>query len=135
ELDEFAVGLAALRRRHRPRRGLAALRLAPAGGAVPQVVEIGGESVGADAIGPAADLELGHPPLDANLPGRPAGAGADLAGEDFPGFGVVRPSLDHVIQVPSHRWPPPDSIRLPRRLEQSGSDRLLSSIIVLVSDS
>ena len=63
--------------------------------------------MGPQAIGPAADFELEHTQLDPDLQDRPAVAGADLAGQDLPGLGVVRPTLDHVIQVPSHRWPPP----------------------------
>ena len=103
ELDEFAVGLGALLGRHHPRRGLAARRLAPARRAMAQVVEIRGEPMGPQAVGPAADFELEHAQLDPDLQDRPAVAGADLAGQDLAGLGVIRPTLDHVIQVPSHR--------------------------------
>ena len=136
ELDEFAVGLGALRCRHHPRRGLAARRLAPARGAMAQVVEIGGEPMRPQAIGPAADLELEHAQLDPDLQDRPAVAGADLAGQDLAGLGVVRPTLDHVIQVPTHRWPPP----CPDPMTKSGPKvpvspgTLMNYIIALTSD-
>ena len=59
--------------------------------------------MGPQAIGPAADLELEHAQFDPDLQDRPAVAGANLAGQDLAGLGVIRPTLDHVIQVPSHR--------------------------------
>ena len=51
ELDELAVGLGAMLLRHPPGRGLAAGGQAAAGGAVAEVVEIGGEPVRPGAVG------------------------------------------------------------------------------------
>ena len=106
ELDELAVGLGALMRRHGPGRGLTPGRLASPGRVMPQVIEIGRKSVRSHAVGPSAHLELEDTQLDPDLQDHAAVACADLSSQDFSGLGIIRPSLDHVIQVPSHRWPP-----------------------------
>ena len=106
ELDELAVGLGALVSRHHPRRRLAARRLSPAGRAMAQVIEISREPMRPQPVGRPTDLELKHAELDPDLQDHPAVAGADLSRQDLAGLGIIRPTLDHVIQVPSHRWLP-----------------------------
>ena len=110
ELDEFAVRLRALVRRHHPRRRLAARRLPSSRRAMTQVIEVRREAMRPRTIGTSTDLELKHSQLDPDLQDPAAVASADLTREDFPGLGVIRPSLDHVIQVASHHCPPPRSV-------------------------
>ena len=67
KLNEFTVGLGALVGRHHPGRRLALRREPSAGGVMPEVIEVGHETVRAEAIGAPADLELKDAELDTHL--------------------------------------------------------------------
>ena len=70
-----------------------------------QVVKIRHKSMRPQTVGSACHLELEHAQLDADLqdlaPSR-AGPRAQV----LAGLGIIGPSLDHVIQVPSHHGLP-----------------------------
>ena len=72
-----------------------------------QVVEIGHKPMRTHPVRAPRHLELEHAQLDPDLQDHAAVAGTDLARQVFAGLGIIRPSLDHVIQVPSHHELPP----------------------------
>ena len=56
---------------------------------MPEVIQVGGEAVGSDPVGPPFDLELEQAEFDADLEDVPAVAGADLSGDHLARAGLI----------------------------------------------
>ena len=111
ELDELTIGLVAVLLFHGPGWGLPAWCLSPARRTVAKIVKIGGKAVGARAVGTAGQLELKDAELDPDLQHAAPIASLDFARQHLTGLGIIGPTLDHIIQVPSHN-------RLPARTSE-----------------
>jgi hypothetical protein len=107
ELDELAVGLGAVLGRHEPGRGLAPRGLPAPRRAMAEVIQVGREPMGPDAVGAALDLQLQHAQLDPDLQHRPAVPRPHLARDELVGLGLVRPTLQRLVDVSPHRRLPP----------------------------
>ena len=57
-------------------------------------------------IGASANFELEYAQFDSHLQNHSTIAGADLARQVLAGLRIIRPTLDHVIQIPTHHHPP-----------------------------
>jgi hypothetical protein len=102
-LDELTIGLGAVLMIHRPGRPFARRRLPAARGAIPEIIEVRGEPVRPCSVGTRSHLELKNTKLDPYLKHTTAVASAHLARQNLTRLGVIGPTLDHVIQVPSHQ--------------------------------
>ena len=121
ELDELAIGVGAVLLIHRPGGRLPARRLSAARRAVAEVVQVGRKAMRPSPVGTTRHLELQDPELDPDLQDAPPVPRSDLAGQDLTRLGIIGPTLDHVVQVPSHQ-------RLPdRRCERGSRVRLAST--------
>jgi hypothetical protein len=60
----------------------------------------------AQPVRAARHFELKHAQLDPNLQDHPSIPGTNLPRQDLARLGIIRPTLDYIIQVPPHRLLP-----------------------------
>src|SRR5271165_5501754 len=105
ELNKLAVGLVAVFLIHRPGGSFDAGNLPPTGPAVSKKIKVGCEAMGSCAVRTSGDLKLQNSQFHPNLNHGSAVARTHLASQDLVGLRIIGPTLDYVIQVPSHQSP------------------------------
>jgi hypothetical protein len=105
ELNKLAVCVVAVFLIHRPERSFAAGSLPPTGRAILKKIKIGCEAVGSCAVRASGDLELQDSQFHSDLKHGSAVSCAHLASQDLVGLWIIGPTLDYIIQVPSHQSP------------------------------
>ncbi len=101
-LDELAVGFETLGAFHGPGGCFGGGDESAVGGAVPEVVEVGGEAVGTDAVGPADALHLEDAEFDADLDDGATVAGTHFARRDLARMGFVGPAVECFVDIAPH---------------------------------